>query len=44
MHGKIRSYAEPQLCRLTDVGETDITVEFDVPSIRTLPGPETRIV
>jgi tRNA-specific 2-thiouridylase len=29
--GKIRSYGDPQPCKLIDGGETDMTVEFDLP-------------
>lgn len=31
VYGKIRSYGEPQPCKVVDVGETAITVEFDEP-------------
>ncbi len=36
--GKIRSYGDPQSCRLIDVGETDMTVEFDRPQFAPCPG------
>ncbi len=36
--GKIRSYGEPQSCRLVDVGEADMTVEFDEPQFAPCPG------
>ncbi|MGD8499948.1 MAG: hypothetical protein PVJ86_04835, partial [Phycisphaerales bacterium] len=31
LYGKIRSYGDPQPCRLMDVGKTNMTVEFDEP-------------
>lgn len=36
--GKIRSYGEPQPCNVADVGEADITVEFDEPQFAPCPG------
>ena len=36
--GKIRSYGDPQPCKLIDVGETNITVEFDRPQFAPCPG------
>ena len=36
--GKIRSYSDPQPCKLIDVGETDMTVEFDRPQFAPCPG------
>ncbi|MEE9371059.1 MAG: tRNA 2-thiouridine(34) synthase MnmA [Sedimentisphaerales bacterium] len=36
--GKIRSYGDPQPCKLIDIGETDITVEFDRPQFAPCPG------
>jgi tRNA-specific 2-thiouridylase len=36
--GKIRSYGAPQPCRMTDLGKTDITVEFDEPQFAPCPG------
>lgn len=31
LFGKIRSYGDPRPCKLTDITETDMTVEFDQP-------------
>lgn len=36
--GKIRSYGDPQPCRVIEVGETDMTVEFDEPQFAPCPG------
>lgn len=36
--GKIRSYGEPQSCRLVNVCETAMTVEFDEPQFAPCPG------
>jgi tRNA-specific 2-thiouridylase len=36
--GKIRSYGEPQPCRLVDVCETAMTVEFNEPQFAPCPG------
>jgi len=36
--GKIRSYGEPQPCRLADAGEAAMTVEFDGPQFAPCPG------
>ncbi len=36
--GKIRSYGDPQPCKLIDVGETEMTVEFDRPQFAPCPG------
>ena len=36
--GKIRSYGNPQLCKLIDVGEINITVEFDASQFAPCPG------
>jgi len=38
VYGKIRSYGEPQPCKVVDVGETSITVEFDGPQFAPCPG------
>ena len=38
VYGKIRSYGDPAPCRITDVGETAITVEFDEPQFAPCPG------
>jgi len=38
LFGKIRSYGEPQCCKLIDITETDITVEFDKPQFAPCPG------
>jgi tRNA-specific 2-thiouridylase len=38
LYGKIRSYGEPRLCRLIDVGQTNMTVEFDEPQFAPCPG------
>jgi tRNA-specific 2-thiouridylase len=37
-YGKIRSYGDPGLCKLTAAGETNITVEFDEPQFAPCPG------
>jgi tRNA-specific 2-thiouridylase len=36
--GKIRSYGDPHPCKLIDITETDITVEFDQPQFAPCPG------
>jgi len=36
--GKIRSYGHPKPCRITDLGKTDITVEFDESQFAPCPG------
>lgn len=36
--GKIRSYGDPRPCTLVDVGETEMTVEFDQPQFAATPG------
>ncbi|UCE48270.1 MAG: hypothetical protein JSW47_22050, partial [Phycisphaerales bacterium] len=36
--GKIRSYGEPAPCRITDVGDDCMTVEFDEPQFAPCPG------
>jgi tRNA-specific 2-thiouridylase len=36
--GKIRSYGKPQTCTLTDLSETDMTVEFEQPQFAPCPG------
>jgi len=36
--GKIRSYGNPQPCRVVDVDETAVTVEFDEPQFAPCPG------
>ena len=38
LFGKIRSYGDPQGCRLIDITETDITVQFDQPQFAPCPG------
>ena len=38
MYGKIRSYGNPWPCKLVDVGEVDMTVEFDEPQFAPCPG------
>jgi len=38
LFGKIRSYGDPQPCKLIDITETDITVEFDKPQFAPCPG------
>lgn len=38
VYGKIRSYGDPRLCELVDVGETNVTVEFDEPQFAPCPG------
>jgi len=37
-YGKIRSYGSPSPCRVIEVGETDITIEFDEPQFAPCPG------
>ncbi|MHC4365409.1 MAG: tRNA methyl transferase PRC-barrel domain-containing protein [Planctomycetota bacterium] len=36
--GKIRSYGVPQLCKILEVGQADMTVEFDGPQFAPCPG------
>jgi tRNA-specific 2-thiouridylase len=36
--GKIRSYGSPQPCKLIDLSETDMTIEFDKPQFAPCPG------
>jgi len=36
--GKIRSYGDPRPCKLVDITETDIAVEFDQPQFAPSPG------
>ncbi|MGB2807579.1 MAG: tRNA methyl transferase PRC-barrel domain-containing protein, partial [Sedimentisphaerales bacterium] len=36
--GKIRSYGDPRPCRIVDVGEETMTVEFDEPQFAPCPG------
>jgi len=36
--GKIRSYGDPQACKVVDINQTDITVEFDQPQFAPTPG------
>jgi tRNA-specific 2-thiouridylase len=38
VYGKIRSYSDPQPCRLVDIGQTTIRVEFDEPQFAPCPG------
>ncbi len=38
LFGKIRSYSDPQPCKLIDITETGITVEFDQPQFAPCPG------
>jgi tRNA-specific 2-thiouridylase len=38
LFGKIRSYGDPRPCKLIDITETDITVEFDQPQFAPCPG------
>ncbi|MEK7993640.1 MAG: tRNA 2-thiouridine(34) synthase MnmA, partial [Planctomycetota bacterium] len=38
MRGKIRSYGEPQPCRVVDADRTRLTVEFDEPQFAPCPG------
>lgn len=40
--GKIRSYGDPQPCKLIDIGENSITVDFDLPQFA--PSPGQRLV
>lgn len=37
-YGKIRSYGDPRPCRLAEVGQTTMTVEFDEPQFAPCPG------
>jgi tRNA-specific 2-thiouridylase len=36
--GKIRSYGDPQPCKLTDISQDSITVDFDQPQFAPCPG------
>jgi len=36
--GKIRSYGNPQPCKLVNINETEMTVEFDQPQFASCPG------
>jgi tRNA-specific 2-thiouridylase len=36
--GKIRSYGDPGPCRVIEVGENNVTVEFDEPQFAPCPG------
>ena len=38
LYGKIRSYGEPRPCKLVDIGENDMTVEFDQSQFAPCPG------
>ena len=38
VYGKIRSYGGPRQCELVDVGQTNVTVEFDEPQFAPCPG------
>lgn len=38
VYGKIRSYGDPRLCRIINVGQKKITVEFDEPQFAPCPG------
>jgi len=38
LFGKIRSYGDPRPCKIIEVGETGITVEFDEPQFAPCPG------
>jgi tRNA-specific 2-thiouridylase len=38
VYGKIRSYGDPAPCRIVEVGEADVTVEFDEPRFAPCPG------
>lgn len=40
--GKIRSYGEPQPCKIIDIGENALTVDFDLPQFA--PSPGQRLV
>lgn len=37
-YGKIRSYGDPQPCKIIDMGETNVTVEFNEPQFAPCPG------
>jgi len=38
VYGKIRSYGDPSPCRVSKIGKTNITVEFDEPQFAPCPG------
>ncbi len=38
LYGKIRSYGVPRACKVIEVGESDMTVEFDEPQFAPCPG------
>jgi tRNA-specific 2-thiouridylase len=38
VYGKIRSYGDPQPCKVTNVGQTNMAVEFDEPQFAPCPG------
>jgi tRNA-specific 2-thiouridylase len=38
LYGKIRSYGDPRPCEIIDIGETNLTVEFDEPQFAPCPG------
>ena len=38
VYGKIRSYGDPRPCEIIDIGETNLTVEFDEPQFAPCPG------
>ncbi|OHB78817.1 MAG: tRNA 2-thiouridine(34) synthase MnmA [Planctomycetes bacterium RBG_16_55_9] len=38
VYGKVRSYGDPRPCRLVDIGQTSMTVEFDEPQFAPCPG------
>jgi tRNA-specific 2-thiouridylase len=38
VYGKIRSYGDPAPCRIIELGQTDVTVEFDEPRFAPCPG------
>jgi tRNA-specific 2-thiouridylase len=40
--GKIRSYGDPQPCKIIDIGENTITADFDLPLFA--PSPGQRLV
>lgn len=38
VYGKIRSYGDPAPCKITELGQDDVTVEFDEPRFAPCPG------
>jgi len=38
LYGKIRSYGDPKPCKIVDISQTEVTVEFDEPQFAPCPG------